>query len=125
MRTTCNNCLDEFDLSPEDITIKHVEGLEIQFFLCPSCGARYVIYAADEEMEKLTSQSMELQKKIRLARERRFREKTIRGIELELAKVGVQQKKLEPKLKQRAELLLLASQNEDDDKPYSGLLEAD
>jgi len=111
MRTTCNNCLDEFDISPEDITIKRIEGLEIQFFLCPSCGARYVIYAADEEMEKLTSQNVELQKKIRLARERRFREKTIRGIEMELTKVRARQKKLEPTLKRNAEHLLRRDEN--------------
>lgn len=122
MTTTCNNCLDEFSIEPEDITITKIAGLEIQYFTCPSCGAKYVAYAADEEMQKLTAESIAIQRKIRLARQHKFREKTIRASEAELAAIRERQKKLEPKLKGLAELLL---KDEPDEKALSGLLEDD
>lgn len=106
MKTTCNNCLDEFDISPKDIISKQVEDLEIQYFVCPSCGAKYVVYAADEGMKNLTQENVRLQKIIRIARARRFREKAIRDIEDELSKVRARQKANEPSLKERAERLL-------------------
>lgn len=122
MTTTCNNCLDEFSIEPEDITVTKIAGLEIQYFTCPSCGAKYVVYAADEEMEKLTAESIAIQRKIRLARQHKFREKTIRASEAELAAIRERQKKLEPKLKGLAEMLL---KDEPDEKALSGLLEDD
>ena len=122
MTTTCNNCLDEFSIEPENITCTKIAGLEIQYFTCPSCGAKYVAYAADEEMQKLTAESIAIQRKIRLARQHKFREKTIRASEAELAAIRERQKKLEPKLKALAEKML---KDGEDDKQFSGLLEDD
>ena len=122
MTTTCNNCLDEFDVSPEDVCTVEIAGLEIQYISCPSCGAKYIGYAADEEMKELTKQSISYQEKIRLARQHHFREKTIRVHQAGLAEVRSRQKKLEPKLKALAEKLL---KDGEDDKQFSGLLEDD
>ncbi len=106
MKTTCNNYLDDFNISPENITIKRIKGLEIQYFSCPSCGAKYVIYAADAEMERLTMRRNAYQTRIRNAIANRFREKMIRALENDLAEVKAQQKALGLKLKKRAEELL-------------------
>lgn len=106
MNTRCNNCLDDFNIEAEDITVACIGGLEIQYFACPSCGAKYVIYAADEEMQKLTAESVAIQKRIRLAKVGHVRQKTFRQIEADLAKIRARQEELEPKLKERAEKLL-------------------
>jgi len=122
MRMTCNNCLDEFEIEPADIETVTMDDLEIQYFPCPSCGAKYIGYAADEEMKALTKLSISYQEKIRLARQHHFREKTIRVHQAGLAEVRARQKKLEPKLKALAEKLL---KDGEDDKQFSGLLEDD
>ena len=106
MRTTCNNCLDEFEIEPADIETVTLDDLEIQYFPCPSCGKKYVVLAADEEMKQLIAKRGEIQKKIRTARAGKFRQKTIRQLVTEQEKVIKEQKKLMVELKLRAEQLL-------------------
>ena len=122
MTTKCNNCLDDFDVSPEDVCTVEIAGLEIQYISCPSCGAKYVGYAADDEMKLLTAESVALQNKIRMQHQHHFREKTIKPHEVRLAKVRARQKKIEPELKALAEKLL---KDGEDDKQFSGLLTDD
>lgn len=106
MRMTCNNCLDEFEIEPADIETVTLDDLEIQYFPCPSCGKKYVVLAADEEMKQLIARRGEIQKKIRMARAGKFRQKTIRQLVAEQEKVIKEQKKLMVELKPRAEQLL-------------------
>lgn len=106
MRMTCNNCLDEFEIEPADIETVTMDDLEIQYFPCPSCGKKYVVLAADEEMKQLIARRGEIQKKIRTARAGKFRQKTIRQLVAEQEKVIRAQKAILDKLKPRAEQLL-------------------
>ena len=53
MKTTCNNCLDELEAESGSIQTVKIDGLEIQFFSCPSCGRKYVLFASDDEMKKM------------------------------------------------------------------------
>ena len=106
MRMTCNNCLDEFEIEPADIETVTLDDLEIQYFPCPSCGKKYVVLAADEEMKQLIAKRGEIQKKIRTARAGKFRQKTICQLVTEQEKVIKEQKKLMVELKPRAEQLL-------------------
>ena len=106
MKTTCNNCLDEFEIEPAGIQTVTVDDLEIQFFACPSCGRKYVVFAANEEMKKMIVRRGELQKKIKVAHIGKYRQKVIRGLVAEQEKIIKAQKKLSAELKPRAELLL-------------------
>ncbi len=106
MKTTCNNCLDEFDVAPDDITSVRIDDLAIQYFLCPSCGRKYVILAANDEMQRLIAERSVIQKKIKAALAGKFREKTIRQLTERQGKIIRAQKKLHDELKPRAEQLL-------------------
>lgn len=114
MRTTCNNCLDEFEIEAGSIQTVNIEDVEIQYFTCPSCGKKYLILAIDEEMKRLIADREELQKRIKAARLGKFREKTIRRLLGEQDKIMKRQKKLLPELKRRGEELLKALEKEDD-----------
>ena len=106
MNITCNNCLDEFEIEPADIETVTLADLEIQFFPCPSCGRKYVILAADDEMKKLVVARGRLQKRIKAAHLGKFRQKTIMQLISEQTKLIRDQKKLWADLKPRAEQLL-------------------
>lgn len=106
MKTTCNNCLEEFNIEPADIASVRIDDLAIQYFPCPSCGSRYVVLAANDEMQKLIVERSEIQKKIRMARAGKVREKTIRQLMERQGKIIRAQKKLHDELKPRAERLL-------------------
>ncbi len=102
----CNNCLDEFDVAPDDITSVRIDDLAIQYFPCPSCGRKYVILAADDEMQRLIVERSVIQKKIRAARAGKFREQTVRNLIIRQEEIIAKQKKLAAVLKPRAEQLL-------------------
>lgn len=106
MKTTCNNCLDEFEIEPTSIQTVKIEDLDIQFFPCPSCGQKYVVFAANDEMKKMVVARELLQKKIKTAHLGKFRQKTIQQLIGEQAKLIRDQKKLWAELKPRAERLL-------------------
>ena len=106
MKTTCNDCLDEFEVEPANIQTVKIEDLDIQFFPCPSCGQKYVIFAADDEMKKLVVARGLLQKRIKAAHLGKFRQKTIMQLISEQTKLIRDQKKLWADLKPRAEQLL-------------------
>lgn len=111
MRTTCNNCLDEFDIKPGDISLVRLDDLSIQYFPCPSCGRKYVILAADDKMQRLIVERSEIQKKIRMAQAGKFREQTLRQLISRQSKIIAEQKKLQNELKPRAERLLAEGVN--------------
>ena len=106
MKMTCNTCLDEFDVAPNDITLVRMDDLAIQYFPCPSCGRKYVIFAANGEMQRLIVERSAIQKKIRAARAGKFREQTFRKLILRQEEISMKQKKLMAVLKPRAEQLL-------------------
>ena len=106
MRVTCNNCLDEFELENDAVLRKALGGLDIQYFVCPSCDRPYVILAADEQMKKLIADRGAIQRKIRMAQTGNFRQKTIRKLVEEQAAIIKKQKALAGDLKLRAVQLL-------------------
>lgn len=114
MLITCNNCMDEFEIEPADVQTVTMEGLEIQFFPCPSCGRKYVVFAADKEMKDMISKRVELQKALRRAHVGKFRQKIIRGMMAEQEKIIREQKKLMVVLKYRAEKLLEGAKRNDE-----------
>ena len=106
MKTICNNCLDEFDVAPDDITSVRIDDLAIRYFPCPSCGRKYAILAANDEMQRLIVERSVIQKKIRAARAGKFREHTVRNLIIRQEEIIAKQKKLAAELKPRAEQLL-------------------
>ncbi len=106
MKTTCNNCLDEFEIEPSSIQMVTIKDLDIQFFPCPSCGWKFVIFAADAEMKKMVAERGEIQKQIRVARIGNLRQKTVRRLVARQNKLINAQKKLWSELKPRVERLL-------------------
>ncbi len=106
MITRCNNCLDDIQVEADSIQTTMIDDLEIQFFACPSCGKKYVVFAANEEMKKLVAAREQLQRKIKVARAKKFREKTIRKLIDEQSRQVREQKKLFIVLKACAEKLL-------------------
>lgn len=107
MKATCNNCLETFDIEKDGILYGVFDGLDIQYFRCPSCGYPFVILAEDKEMKQLIAERSEVQKKIRMARAGKFREQTLRKLILRQEEISMKQKKLMADLKPRAERLLV------------------
>ena len=106
MTTTCNNCLDDFTVLAEDIKMVVLDGLEIQFFRCPSCGRKLVIFVADGEMKELVAERDKIQGQLRLARIGGLRKKTVRRFVARQNSLANAQKKRLRELKPRAERLL-------------------
>ena len=106
MKTTCNNCLDEFELEADKIKTVTMEGIEIQYFLCPSCGYKYVVFATNEELKRLVEERQQLQKQYKAARAGHYRKKTIGQLIMAQKRLIRRQKRLWAELKPKAELLL-------------------
>ena len=111
MTTTCNSCGEVFEVTPRSIIEaefirEHEEDLTVQYFKCPKCGRKYVVFAANEEMKRLVDERVAIQKKVKAAHIGKFREKTTRQYLNEIAKIEEKQKKLLQTLKPRAERLL-------------------
>lgn len=106
MKATCNNCLETFDIEKDSTLCGVFDGLDIQYFRCPSCGYPFVILAEDTEMKQLIAERSEVQKKIRMARAGKFREQTVRNLIFRQEEIIAKQKKLTAELKPRAEQLL-------------------
>ena len=106
MKTICNNCLDEFEAESGSIQTVKIDGMEIQFFPCPSCGRKYVIFAADDEMKKMVVARSLLQKRIKAAHVGKFRQSTVHQLINEQTRLIREQKKLWAELKPRAEKLI-------------------
>ena len=111
MTTTCNNCLDEFKIEKDDILHETLEGLDIQYFICPSCGYPFVILAEDEEMKRLIADVRKVSKKLREGQAGHFREGTLRKLLAERSRIMRRQKEIAPDLKRRAERLLKEKAN--------------
>lgn len=66
----CNSCLQEFCIEPENIQIEtanlehngKTETVEIQCFVCPQCGHRYVFFIANDELKSLINEHLEFLK---------------------------------------------------------------
>ena len=106
MNIICNNCLDEFEIEKKSILRKTIEGLEIQYFVCPSCGYPYVILVEDEEMKKLTAAIREINKKLQAGKIGHFRAAVIRKLLNERDGIMRQVKADSEDLKRQAERML-------------------
>lgn len=106
MKMECNFCQTEFDVTPLSFEVTRKSDLEIRYFVCPSCGHKYVFYAADSAMQTLTDRRIELERKVRISHLKKFREKTIREYLKEIDRLKVRQEEILPDLKKKAEKLL-------------------
>jgi len=102
----CNNCLDGFQIEKDDIRHETHEGLEIQYFRCPSCGYPYVILAEDEKLKDLEAARKVIGKKARAAYVGHYRKKSFAALAIEELKLKKEAMELASKLKHRAEHLL-------------------
>lgn len=108
----CNKC-GEYIVPSDQQAQQIVAGdLQVQFFECPFCLARYQIITTDTKMRELISARQTWQKQVRIAQKKHFRQSTIERYEREIEKIKALQKKLMPALKQRGVEILRAESEE-------------
>lgn len=111
MPIDCDVCGTQFVMDDSRIaSIKEGE-LEVQYFSCPACGARYHVFTSNPEMRRLIEQRKQAQLKIRAAFAKKFRKKTIQEYERALEQIKQQQQKLMPELKAAGEKILRRAEN--------------
>lgn len=103
MIVACDKCGREIEIILEDVTL---EDMEIRYFTCSYCHGRYVVFAADAQMQDLVEQRKAVETQLRAAHTKRFTAKTIQGYIVKQGKIKAAQEAILPKLKRRAERLL-------------------
>ena len=112
----CNECKEQFVMDDSRLASIKEGDLEVQYFSCPSCGARYLFFASDSKMRELVRQRKAVQLKIRAGHAKKFKERTLRKYMQEYEKIKKAQEKMLQELKARGEKLLRGEdvQGEDD-----------
>ena len=67
MFVTCDTCGEVFDIQKEVKTVKRkIKGssVEIKFFVCPTCGKKYIFWAVDKRVKFLIDERKRLYKQI-------------------------------------------------------------
>lgn len=80
--------------------------IEVQYFSCPSCGAKYLFFASDSKMRDLVRQRKALQLKIRAGHAKKFKERTLEKYMREYEEIKKEQEKMMPGLKALGEKIL-------------------
>lgn len=102
----CDSCGTFFDTDEHSLRFIKQDGLTVQYFACPFCGARYHVFTADSKMRELIGRRKSVQTQIKIARAKKFRKPIIKRFERELERIIGQQKKMMPKLKSAGEKIL-------------------
>lgn len=112
----CNKCGELF--FPAEQRPQQIEAgdLQVQFFECPYCLAKYQVITTDPKMRELIAARQSWQQQIRLAQGKHFRQSTIERYEREIEKIKAQQKKLLPALKRRGAEVLRATEEDSHDE---------
>ncbi len=108
----CNTCREMFTVDGGQFCVVKDGDLEVQYFICPHCGEKYIILATDSEMRGLIATVVETSKKLRLAHAKRFRAEEIRKYERVLAITKRRQEQIAPELKKRGYAVLKEAPNE-------------
>lgn len=107
----CNECKEQFVMDDSRLASIKEGDLEVQYFSCPSCGARYLFFASDSKMRELVRQRKAVQLKIRAGHAKKFKERTLRKYMQEYEKIKKAQEEMLPELKARGESLLHGEDN--------------
>ncbi len=102
----CNECGAQFVIDDSRIASIKEGDLEVQYFTCPSCGAKYLFFATDSRMRELVRQRKAIQMKIKAAHAKRFKERTFKKYMKEYEEIKKAQEELFPELKARGEKIL-------------------
>lgn len=113
MTLDCNKCGERFVLDDTHLGVIKEGDLEVRFFRCPACGWRYNILTTDSKMRDLIDRRNAVQSKIRLAKAKKFKERTFRKYMQELDQIKKEQEKLMPELKAQGEKILRNGEKED------------
>lgn len=102
----CDKCGAQFIIDDSRIGSVKKDDLEVQYLSCPSCGAKFLIFASDSKMRALVERRKATQAKIMVAHTGKFREKTFKKYMRELAQVKEEQETMMPALRAAGEKLL-------------------
>lgn len=102
----CDECGAQFVIDDSRIASIKEGDLEVQYFSCSSCGAKYLFFATDSKMRELVQQRKAVQAKIKAARAKRFQESTFKKYMKEYEKIKKAQEKMFPELKARGVKIL-------------------
>lgn len=98
---TCDKCGASFIIDDSRFASITEGDLEVQYFSCPSCGAKYLSFASDSKMRDLIQQRRAVQTKIQAARAKMFKAQVIKKYMREYEKIKKKQEKLLPDLRAR------------------------
>ena len=102
----CNECGAEFVIDDSRIVSIKEGDLEVQYFSCPSCGAKYIFFVMDSKMRDLVQRRKAVQAKIKAAHAKRFKERTFKKYLQEYEQIKKEQEKIFPELKAQGEKIL-------------------
>lgn len=108
----CNKCGAQFAIDDSRIASIKEGDLEVQYFSCPSCGAKYPFFVTDSKMRELVRQRKDVQTKIKAARAKRFQERTFKKYMKEYEKIKKAQEEIFPELQARGEKILNGERGE-------------
>lgn len=102
----CNKCGQQFTVDDSRLGSILDGDLEVQFFSCPACGARYHILTTDSTMRDLIDRRKYIQLKIRLARAKKLKVSTFKKYMKEYEQIKKEQEKMLLKLRAKGEKIL-------------------
>lgn len=102
----CDVC--GYGITANDIHVRMLRSgdLEVQYFSCPACGAKYHILTTNSTMRSLIERRKAVQLKIKAAHAKRFKERTFKKYLREYEQIKKEQEKIFPELKAQGEKLL-------------------
>lgn len=102
----CNECGAQFVIDDSRMASIKAGDLEVQYLSCPSCGAKFLLFASDATMRELVRQRKAVQAKLKAARAKQFKERTIKKYMKEFEKIKREQEEMLPALRARGEKIL-------------------
>ena len=112
----CDGCKQPIYFYPGMIQQIEDGDIQVDYFSCPYCRKKYLAFVSDSEMRELVAERQRVQTQIKMAHQKRFKEKTIRGYEKKLAKIKAKQQKIYPDLKKRGETLLFGEAHTEEEQ---------
>ena len=102
----CNQCGQQFTMDDSRLGSLRDGDLEVQYFSCPACGAKYHILTTNSTMRNLIERRKAVQLKIKTARAKRFEERTFKKYLREYEQIKKEQESMFPELKAQGEKIL-------------------
>ena len=102
----CNKCGQQFTVDDSRLGSLRDGDLEVQYFSCPACGAKYHILTTNSTMRDLIERRKAVQLKIKAAHAKRFKERTFKKYMRENNRIKKEQEDMMPALRAAGENLL-------------------